>query len=309
MEAARFTMDPSGKLNSISPSKGGMGYIIATENQQKDACNPKTQKMEKARMHIIFILKLIKIFLCTVALALVLKFSDDYKIKIKCPDEEDVEVHTQVEFPFRLHELSHETTACNSTVEQIYFENNFSVESGVFVAMAVVTIVYVSFTLLVHWKKHGKPVYLILDALYHGVLTALWLNSSFVWAVGLEHFMGELEFDNIKHINRHICQGDGELCTLHKNVDFLLLDISVLLGFIIALVGVVIVVIICTQVCSPSEVDNSKWTHDQQDLYKNKNILGDVKLIVESDASSTSSAKQSIEGSDNTSTSSVQESC
>ncbi|CAL4062285.1 unnamed protein product [Meganyctiphanes norvegica] len=282
---------------------------MEAENPQTGACDPKNKKTEMAKKQLVFTLKLIKIALCIIVMALVLNFSDDYKINIKCQNENDIEVHTQIEFPFRLHELSHETTVCNNSVEQIYFENNFSVESGVFVGMAVISIVYVFFTLLVHWKKHGKPVYLIIDALYHGVLSALWLNSSFVWAVGLEHFMGELEFDNIKHINRHICQEDGELCALHKNIDFLLLDLSVVLGFVIALVGILIVVIICTQVCIPSEVDSSKWTHDQQDLYKNKNILGDVKLIAESDASSTSSAKQSIEGSDNTSTSSVQESC
>ncbi|CAL4064776.1 unnamed protein product [Meganyctiphanes norvegica] len=118
-----------------------------------------------------------------------------------------------------------------------------------------------------------------------------------------------MEFDNIKLINRHICQGDGERCVLKKNVDFLLLDISVLIGCLIALVGVLIVVFICTQVCYPSEIDSSKWTHDQQDLYKYKNALGDFKLIVESDNSITSSEKQSIGDSDNTCTSSVQGSC
>ncbi|CAL4124781.1 unnamed protein product [Meganyctiphanes norvegica] len=283
-----------------------LNIIIATENPKKGACDPETQNTEMARKLFIFTLKLIKITLCVVVLALVLGFSDDYRINIKCPDENDKEVHTQVEFPFRLHELSHETTVCNSSVKAISLVNNFSEKSVVFVGIAVASIVYVFFTLLVLWKKHGNSSYLIADALFHGILSAMWLNLAFVWAVGLKRFVGELKFDNIKHINRHICQEGGEMCTLHKDVDFLLLYISVPLSFIIAIVGNLTVVLICRQICYPYEVDSSKWTDNEQDLYRDKNI---VKLIVESDTASTSSVKQSIDESDNTSTSSLQDSC
>jgi len=301
------------------PSNRIRNYCISTQPDQKNAPGPVMQELKTespnsknrafsalATMGIIFSLKIIKIVLCVAALTLILTFKDDYRINIKCPDENDIEVNTKIVFPFRLHDLSHITPVCNKSEELIYFENNFSVESGVFVGMAVVTIVYVILTLLVHSKKHSKPVYLVVDILYHGILAALWLNSSFVWAVGLEHFMGELEFDNIKFINRHICQDNGELCSLNKNVDFLLLDLSVLLGFVIALVSALIVSLICTQVVCPSQEDESKWTHDQQDLYKNKKSVrtSNLKLIEEGDEydnnSTTSSDKDSIRGGNST---------